>query len=119
MNTARAHLADQPALLLHEDFTESPDEWLDADVVLAVSTCFDRDQMNKLSMLTQRLRRKGARFITIDKPLLCQGSSLSLAVTVKCFGDWGSALGRVYVQTTSQRKRTARQYSLATTRTMS
>lgn len=97
LETARARLSDQPAVLIHEDFTERPEEWLDADVVLAVATCFDRVQMTKISLLATRLRREGARFITIDKPLLHQGDLLPLSMKIQCCGDWGPAVGYLYV----------------------
>lgn len=95
---ARANLSGRTnfpkVLLRHADFTaDDAREWLDADVILAVSTCFDQIQMERLALRAIHLRQ-GARFVTIDKPL--PSPCLKLEARVDCRGDWGPATGYVH-----------------------
>ena len=89
---------DAPAVdLRHGSFTDEPDAgaWLEADVVIATSTCFEETQMRRIADLATGLRA-GARVVTLDKRLPADRRHFRLLCTVACRGDWGAAVG--YVQ---------------------
>ena len=76
--------------ILHQDFTAST-LWLNADVVLVTSTCFDDVQLHRIA---EKLRGSSDRrprcIMTLDKPLPALASYRSFA-TASVHGDWGHA----------------------------
>ncbi|KAJ8607188.1 hypothetical protein CTAYLR_007350 [Chrysophaeum taylorii] len=87
-------LGDAKAELRHADFTADGTEWpSEADVVLAVATCFDDNQMARLQAQTTSLR-PGAMLVSIDKPI----PTLRLVAKARVEGDWGPATAFVHEQ---------------------
>eukprot|EP01038_Epipyxis_sp_PR26KG_P006424 gene6424-8842_t len=47
---------------------ELEDDWTNADIIFANSTCFDNDLMEKIALKAEKLRQ-GSRFISFTRPL--------------------------------------------------
>ena len=80
------------ARIHNSDFTADVQglEWLDADVILVTSTCFDDHQIDRIAHLTVAIRSRKSRIITLDKPL--KNSPFTVYATVfNIRGDWGQA----------------------------
>lgn len=105
---ARATLAHLPAVLASEDapavdlrhgsFTDGPDvaAWTGADLVVATTTCFDAEQMDRIAAHAASLRR-GAYLVTLDKPLPDAAGNFELRHRVACPAcSWGPALAYVH-----------------------
>jgi hypothetical protein len=70
-------------------------EWTDADIVLANSTCFEDELMQKLAANAVRMRA-GARFITFTRPLT--STEFEIVDTVNLGMSWGLATCYIHVR---------------------